>query len=215
MSRVGDSWRNLSGLGKAGVVAGGVVVLGIIGSLGGAGDEDTAAQNTSVATTVTSEATTTTGVTTAEATTTTTKATPTSTAATTTTAASTTSAEATTTTATTVESADAVIVTVHYDADGNDNENKNGEWVEIENQGVWTADLSGWRIEDEGPNHTYRFPDGFMLEPSGTVLLFSGCGTDSAAELYWCNQGSAVWNNDGDTASLFDGDGVLVDSWGY
>ncbi len=40
----------------------------------------------------------------------------------------------------------------------------------------------------------------------------SGCGTDTATDLYWCNSGSAVWNNDGDTAFLFDPDDSLVDT---
>ena len=42
------------------------------------------------------------------------------------------------------------------------------------------------------------------------MTLFSGCGNDDAFSVYWCNPGSAVWNNTGDTVSLYDSDGVLI-----
>ena len=101
------------------------------------------------------------------------------------------------------------------DADGNDNQNKNGEWIDIRNQGSIPVDLSDWTLEDEGPNHTYRFPPGFTLEPGSTVRVFTGCGSDTQSELYWCNSGSAIWNNDGDTATLRDNTGVEIDQSSY
>jgi hypothetical protein len=42
----------------------------------------------------------------------------------------------------------------------------------------------------------------------------SSWGTDTATELYWCNN-SEVWNNDGDTAVLLDPSGNIVDSRSY
>ena len=54
---------------------------------------------------------------------------------------------------------------------------------------------------------------GFSLGASDKVKLFSGCGTDSATELYWCT--GAVWNNDGDTATLRDTDNSIVDTFTY
>ena len=97
-----------------------------------------------------------------------------------------------------------------FDAPGNDNENKNGEWIQVTNSGTESAELSGWRIEDEGPNHTYRFPNGTLIPAGATITLYTGCGPDSATELYWCVSGSAVWNNSGDTAHLIDPNGTIV-----
>jgi hypothetical protein len=53
------------------------------------------------------------------------------------------------------------------------------------------------------------------LEPGATVRVFTGCGSDSAASLYWCNTGSAVWNNSGDTAFLLDPAGNVVYTLAY
>lgn len=69
--------------------------------------------------------------------------------------------------------------------------------------------MAGWVVTDEGPNHTYRF-GALVLQPGETVTLFSGCGDDNALHRYWCNAGSAVWNNDGDTVTLYDTNGTLV-----
>lgn len=107
---------------------------------------------------------------------------------------------------------DVTIVAINFDAPGNDNENKNGEWVRIGNLGDTDVDLGGWRLEDEGPNHVYRFPSGFVLSAGSEVVVYTGCGSDSAVELYWCKAGSAVWNNSGDVAWLYDSSGVLIDS---
>jgi hypothetical protein len=45
--------------------------------------------------------------------------------------------------------------------------------------------------------------------------VFTGCGLDSADQLYWCNTDSAIWNNRGDTAFLLDPAGNIVHSYAY
>lgn len=107
------------------------------------------------------------------------------------------------------------IVEVVYDAPGDDGRNLNGEWVVLRNAGVDAADLSGWMLKDTSASHRYRFPDGFTLAAGGRIALYSGCGDDNATALYWCEHGSAVWNNDGDTAFLLDPSGNIVASWPY
>lgn len=104
-----------------------------------------------------------------------------------------------------------VISEVRFDAAGNDLENANDEWVQITNTGSEPADLSNWELTDEGPNHAFTFPGGFQLDPGADVRVFSGCGDPTPTRLYFCVSGSAVWNNDGDTASLYDASGSLVD----
>lgn len=104
---------------------------------------------------------------------------------------------------------------VHYDAAGNDNHNLNDEWVELINPGDIAIDLTGWSVKDESATHRYRFPGGFSLAEGQTVRLHSGCGEDTTTSLYWCNQGSAVWNNSGDTVFLIDPNGNVVVSASY
>ncbi|WP_245546327.1 lamin tail domain-containing protein [Methanomethylovorans hollandica] len=84
------------------------------------------------------------------------------------------------------------------------------EFVIITNPGSSTVDLTGWKIKDEGNKHTYTFPY-FQLESGATVTIYTSKGLDSKTKLYW-GSGNPFWNNDGDTASLYDSNGNLVDS---
>jgi len=107
------------------------------------------------------------------------------------------------------------IVNINADAPGNDNENKNGEWVEIKNQGEGSVNMKNWTLKDEA-NHIYTFGD-FTLASNKSVFIYSGCGIDTQEKLYWqCPEGKyAIWNNSGDTAFLRDASGNLVDSYKY
>jgi len=100
-------------------------------------------------------------------------------------------------------------VDVRHDAAGDDNENLNDEWVRFTNTGGSAVDLDGWTVADESASHRYTF-GGLALAPAASVTLFTGCGTDSKTERYWCNTGSAVWNNAGDTVFLRDPNGNNV-----
>ena len=83
------------------------------------------------------------------------------------------------------------------------------EIVVIENIGDSPQDMTGWRIEDDGPKYTFDFSGGFSLEPGSSVELISGeSGDDTDKTIFWNNR--TVWNNDGDTASLFDSSGQLA-----
>lgn len=107
------------------------------------------------------------------------------------------------------------IVQIEYDAPGNDNDNLNEEWVEVRNNGSSVAVLSGWVLKDETASHRYYFPTGFALAPGESVTIHSGCGQDFDTSLYWCNTGSAIWNNDGDTGFLLDPSGNVHDTFEY
>lgn len=111
--------------------------------------------------------------------------------------------------------AELVIDEVRYDAPGNDNENLNEEWVRISNAGEGLVDMTGWGIKDESASHRYWFPSGFVLAPGEDVTVYTGCGDDFDKDLYWCQTGSAVWNNDGDTAFLTDPNGNTHHLWSY
>ncbi len=106
-----------------------------------------------------------------------------------------------------------IIETIHYDAQGEDNANLNGEWLVLLAANRPVA-LKGWTVSDELGNrgvasHIYHFPEGFVLAAGGRVKLLSGCGTDSQAELHWCAR-SQIWDNGEDTVFLTDDQGKLV-----
>lgn len=105
---------------------------------------------------------------------------------------------------------DVRIVAAVADPPGPDHEDPNAETVTVANLGTRPADLSGWVLKDTSASHRFTFPDGFVLAPGAEVVVRTGCGTDTATDLHWCNQGSMVWNNDGDTAYLEDPSGNTV-----
>lgn len=111
--------------------------------------------------------------------------------------------------------ADSVVqIDLHVDAAGDDNVNLLDEWVRFTNVGAASLDLDGWTVSDESSTHRYVFAD-LELLPGVAVTLFTGCGTDTGSERFWCSTGSAVWNNGGDTVFLRDWAGNIVASRTY
>lgn len=85
------------------------------------------------------------------------------------------------------------------------------EWVEISNPGDSAQDFTGWSLKDE-QNHTYNFPEDFVLLPGRVVVVHTGVGDDSANDLYM-NMGNPIWNNAGDVATLIDAEGRVVSQY--
>lgn len=85
----------------------------------------------------------------------------------------------------------------------------NQEYVKITNKGTTAVKMSGWKIKDSGAKHTYYFPSTYTLGSKSTVTIYTGKGTNTATKLYW---GSSwyIWNNDGDTAYLYNSQNKLV-----
>lgn len=110
---------------------------------------------------------------------------------------------------------DLVIVDLRYDAEGDDSQNLNDEWIRIRNEGTRSIDLTGWGIKDESASNRFNFPSGFTLPPDAEVTVYSGCGEDTDTALYWCSTGSAIWNNSGDTAFITDPSGNTHTSQSY
>lgn len=97
-----------------------------------------------------------------------------------------------------------VIESIHYDAEGDDNTNLNGEWVILRaNQQVA---MKGWTLADEVgdrgvASHVLRLPDDFSLGAGQRITIFTGCGTSSGSMLYWCAR-TQIWDNGEDTVVL-------------
>ena len=86
--------------------------------------------------------------------------------------------------------ANLIITHVEADAPGNDNENLNGEWVEITNLGSSVTELAGWVLKDESASHRYNFPNQFIIDPGAEIRVYTGCATDTTTSLYWCSGGA-------------------------
>jgi len=102
-----------------------------------------------------------------------------------------------------------VIARVHADAEGDDAENLNDEYVVVRNRGDEPVDLSGWTLTDAA-GFEYGFPEGTTLAANGSATVHVGDGEDTGADLYW-GRGRPTLNNDGERVTLRDAGGAVVD----
>ncbi len=105
------------------------------------------------------------------------------------------------------------ITTVHADAAGDDRHNPNGEYVRLCNISDHPLELRGFALQD-ADRHRFVFPSG-VVSPGFTVLVASGKGSNLVRQgrlvFYWGT--GPIWNNDKDTALLFDPRGKLIDAF--
>jgi uncharacterized protein len=87
-----------------------------------------------------------------------------------------------------------------------------GEYVLIRNDGDTSVDLANWLLCDAS-GHRFVFPR-HTLTPQATVKVWTKIGTDTATDLYW-NSKSAIWNNAGDRALLYDSQNNLIAELNY
>lgn len=106
-----------------------------------------------------------------------------------------------------------VSVTANYDAQGDDNVNLNGEWIEVKNISSKTIDLEGYQLHSEplGSDH-YYFDESTPLKAGETLKLHVGSGTDSALTKYW-HKDTGILANSSDRVWLDTIDGKLVDEY--
>ncbi len=105
-----------------------------------------------------------------------------------------------------------VKIDINYDAEGNDNQNLNDEYVIIENISSKDVNVGDWTVKDSGTN-IYKFCS-FLFKKDSIMYLFSGSGIDSNGSFYWGGT-RPVWNNDHDTLYLRDDEGLLVEIYNY
>ncbi|WP_160135505.1 lamin tail domain-containing protein [Halococcus salsus] len=103
--------------------------------------------------------------------------------------------------------------TVHADAEGDESENLNDEYIVFENTGSTSLNISGWTIEDRS-SHSYTVPSGTTIDAGETLTLHTGEGRDTDSDLYW-GSGRAIWNNGGDTIMVTNDEGQEMLSEDY
>jgi competence protein ComEC len=106
-----------------------------------------------------------------------------------------------------------VAISVFADAPGNDHDNPNGEYAILSNQGSQPLDISLWTLCDLA-RHCFTFPEASTIGGGSQVVVFTGRGLNDGVRFYMGSR-SAVWNNRGDTATLFDRDGQLIVTYVY
>lgn len=106
------------------------------------------------------------------------------------------------------------ITSFHANANGDDRENPNGEYLRVCNVAPRPIDLQGFKLTDIS-GETWELPS-IVLPPGSTVKLISGRGVNqpdptSQLEVYLQTDGP-VWNNSRDRATLYDRYGKVVDA---
>lgn len=104
--------------------------------------------------------------------------------------------------------ADVRFVDAEPDPAGPDDENINGEYVVLGNDGTAAVDLTDWILRDESTGNRFTLP-AFVLGAGEQVTVRTGCGSDSDTEIFWCSD-FPVWSNRGETALLLGPDGSYV-----
>jgi hypothetical protein len=101
------------------------------------------------------------------------------------------------------------ITTIFYDGAGSQEPD---EYVETKNDDTKPIQLQNWTLSDAA-NHVFTFPS-FVFQPGQVCRVYT-----NEVHPEWCGfsygSGSAIWNNSGDTATLRDGNGTVVDSYTY
>ncbi len=95
------------------------------------------------------------------------------------------------------------------------------EYVTIINRGTVTQPMSGWVLASLRGQAFYPFTDDLMLEPGMIVKIQSGQlepkekqkDRGALKNLLWTI--GQVWNNNSDTAILFDANGLEIDRLSY
>jgi len=115
-----------------------------------------------------------------------------------------------------------IIEHINHHPHGKDTSDKlNEEFVVLENEGTEKISLANWTLTDETTGarpHVYTFPQTVSLSPREKAYIHTGPGEDTFEEgkpsnwiLHW-GRNAFVWNDEGDTATLFDAQGNKVDS---
>ncbi len=83
-----------------------------------------------------------------------------------------------------------------------------GEYVKIHNLSEHKISLKDWNLCDYKSVHCFTFED-IAIQGQDTLTLWTKEGTDTASDLYF-NEPKSIWNNDVDTAYLYDLKGQLI-----
>jgi Lamin Tail Domain len=107
------------------------------------------------------------------------------------------------------------IYRIYYNSPGTDtgsNLSLNAEWIQLRNRCSTSSSLTYAKVKDAA-GHTYTFGS-YALGGGRYVKVHTGKGTNTATDRYW-GRSWYVWNNDKDTAYLYNRYGTRLDTCSY
>lgn len=102
---------------------------------------------------------------------------------------------------------------VNWDADGDDDANVDGEWVEVRNDGDAAVPIGGWTLRDSALR-SYTFPRDAAIAPHAAARLFVGAGPSGGAVFHWGQAKPVFENATGDREGAMGDGGYLFDPRG-
>lgn len=91
---------------------------------------------------------------------------------------------------------------------GDDREQLDEEWIELENLGDLPVGLEDWVLRDETTSNRFALP-AVTIEPGSVVRFRVGSGSTTATDVY-LGSDFPVWSNNGETVMLLRPDGVVA-----
>jgi hypothetical protein len=107
------------------------------------------------------------------------------------------------------------IFRIYYNSPGTDtgsNTSLNAEWIQLRNRCSTARSLTNAKIKDTA-GHTYTFGS-YTLGGGKYVKIHTGKGDNTASHRYQ-ERSWYVWNNDKDTAYLYNASGTRLDTCSY
>ena len=102
----------------------------------------------------------------------------------------------------------ALDMSVNADAEGSDNANPNGEWVNITNTSDASFNLYGYLLRS-GPK-SYAFPSNSLVHPGERLRLHIGSGNDSRLTKYWGRPEGILSNSGPDYVEIVTYDDIEI-----
>jgi len=88
------------------------------------------------------------------------------------------------------------------------------EYAEILNRGGSPVDVTGYKLTAGGHRQTFVFPAKTVLAPGKSVRVYTNHHDPETGGLSF-NSKTAIWNNKGDEAALFDAAGGAISQYAY
>ena len=101
-------------------------------------------------------------------------------------------------------------VIAHWNAEGNDNSDPNGEYVIVRNIAREPVDISGWLLRDSSLTNWFTFPDGSVLAPNDYRVVHTGIGLPGQPNPRDLYMGSPLALLANTAPDRFVGDGVYL-----
>lgn len=107
----------------------------------------------------------------------------------------------------------AMDISANADAEGNDNANPNGEWINITNTSDDSFNLDGYLLRSNGKQ--YAFPSNSTVHPGERMRLHIGSGSNTRLTKYWGRPEGILSNTGPESITILTYDTIALSSFSW